>query len=107
MADISDATLLLRFQAGDEQALTALLTRYEGALFSFLLGMLRDHHQAEDALQETFIRALERLDGVAPEHLRGWLFTVAYHQAMLIRRRDASAARHVRLAPLEETTAAD
>src|SRR5262249_50270601 len=50
------------------------------------------HHQAEDALQETFVRALERLDGVDPHHLRGWLFTVAYHQAMLARRRDRKHA---------------
>src|SRR5262249_20181704 len=49
---------------------------------------LRDHHRAEDALQETFIRALERIDGVDPAHLRGWLFTVAYHQALLTRRKE-------------------
>jgi RNA polymerase sigma-70 factor (ECF subfamily) len=87
MSDISDATLLVRFRAGDGQALSLLLERYEGPLFQFLVGMLHDHHQAEDALQETFIRALEHLDGVDPDHLRGWLFTVAYHQAMLHRRK--------------------
>ena len=90
MSEISDATLLERFRSGDAQALEALLARYETILFQFLVGMLRDHHQAEDALQETFIRALERLDGVDPAHLRGWLFTVAYHQAMLVRRRQKS-----------------
>ena len=36
------------------------------------------------------MRALNRLDGVDPDHLRGWLFTVAYHQAMLLRRRQQS-----------------
>src|SRR5213083_618828 len=92
MSEISDATLLLRFQAGDAEALTTLLARHEGPLFQFLLGMLRDHHQAEDALQETFVRALERLDGVDPDHLRGWLFTVAYHQALVLRRRAKTRA---------------
>lgn len=87
MAESSDAALLLRFQRGDVEALTALLTRYEGPLFHFLLGILRDHHLAEDVLQETFVRALERLEGVDPDHLRGWLFTVAYHQAMLCKRK--------------------
>lgn len=94
MSEATDATLLSRFQAGDEQALTDLLLRYEQPLFQFLIGMLRDHHQAEDVLQETVIRALERLDGVNPEHLRGWLFTVAYHQAMLARRRQKSRPAH-------------
>src|SRR6516225_9495532 len=86
MADSSDATLLLSFRSGDAAALDALIGRYEAPLFQFLLGILKDQHQAEDALQETFVRALGRLDGVDPDHLRGWLFTVAYHQAMLARR---------------------
>jgi RNA polymerase sigma-70 factor, ECF subfamily len=87
MPDSSDATLLLRFRSGDALALDQLFERYEAPLFQFLLGMLKDHHRAEDALQETFVRALGRLDGVAPDHLRGWLFTVAYHEAMLLRRK--------------------
>jgi RNA polymerase sigma-70 factor (ECF subfamily) len=99
-ADLSDATLLANFRAGDGAALDVLLTRYEGALFQFLVGMLRDHHQAEDALQETFVSALQRLDGVAPDHLRGWLFTVAYHQALLARRRQKGRAAAA--APLAE-----
>lgn len=87
MSDNSDAALLGRFRSGDEQALEALFARYETSLFQLLVGMLRDHHQAEDVLQETFVRALEHLEDVHPDHLRGWLFTVAYHQAMLAKRR--------------------
>jgi RNA polymerase sigma-70 factor (ECF subfamily) len=92
MAETTDAELLACFRGGDEAALVTLMERYETALFAFLVGMLRDHHRAEDALQETFVRALERLDEVDPDHLRGWLFTVAYHQAMLLRRRQKTRA---------------
>jgi RNA polymerase sigma-70 factor (ECF subfamily) len=87
MNDEPDAMLIARFRGGDESALNAILTRYEVPLFQFLFGILRNHHQAEDALQETLVRALEHLDGVDGDHLRGWLFTVAYHQAMLVKRR--------------------
>jgi RNA polymerase sigma-70 factor (ECF subfamily) len=83
----ADGSLLARYRSGDERALEEIFARYEVPLFQFLVGILRDHHQAEDVLQETFVRALERLDGVDPNHLRGWLFTVAYHQAMLAKRR--------------------
>jgi RNA polymerase sigma-70 factor (ECF subfamily) len=87
LSGLSDAELLARLRSGEERALETLCRRYEQPLFEFLLGVLRDHHRAEDALQETFVRALQRLDGVDPDHLRGWLFTVAYHQAMLAKRR--------------------
>src|SRR5260370_41218269 len=93
MSNVSDATLLARFHGGDSDALELLFARYEAVLFQFLVGMPKDHHRAEDALQETFVRALSRLDGVDPDHLRGWLFTVAYHQAMLVKRREKSGPR--------------
>lgn len=87
MTDATDRELLEGFRAGDSEALEELFERYEAPVYQFLVGLLRDHHLAEDVLQETFVRALERLDGVDPDHLRGWLFTVAYHQAMLVRRK--------------------
>jgi RNA polymerase sigma-70 factor (ECF subfamily) len=87
-ASASDETLLTWFRAGDALALKGLLERYELPLFQFLLGVLRDRHQAEDALQETWCKALEHLDDVDWSRLRGWLFTVAYHQAMLSKRRE-------------------
>lgn len=93
MRDTSDVALLSRFRSGDERALEAIFERYETPVFQFLLGILRDHHRAEDVLQETFVRALERLDGVDPDHLRGWLFTVAYHQAMLAKRRQKTRGK--------------
>src|SRR5262245_42749324 len=108
MTELSDPELLSRYHAGEAGALDALFERHESPLYCFLLGILHNPHQAEDALQETFVRALERLDGVDPEHLRGWLFTVAYHQAMLLRRREAGRAKHVRFAadPAPEESAA-
>jgi RNA polymerase sigma-70 factor (ECF subfamily) len=87
MTDESDANLVARFRAGDETALTTIFQRYEIPLYQFLFGILRNHHQAEDSLQETLVRAFERLDEVDVHHLRGWLFTVAYHHAMLVKRR--------------------
>ena len=83
----TDTELLTRFRAGDASALEPLFARYEGPVFRFLFGVLRDHHAAEDALQDTFVQALRKADAVAPESFRGWLFTVAYRQAMLLKRK--------------------
>jgi RNA polymerase sigma-70 factor (ECF subfamily) len=85
--DTTDARLLARFRSGDGSALEPLFARYEEPVFRFLFGVLRDHHQAEDALQETFVQAIRKADQVAPDSFRGWLFTVAYQQAMLLKRK--------------------
>ena len=86
--DPTDADLLARFRGGDESALDPLFARYEGPVFRFLFGVLRDQHRAEDALQETFVQALRFGDAVDPAKFRGWLFTVANQQAMLLKRKD-------------------
>lgn len=99
MGSWSDAELLARLQRGDDDALEVLFERCETPLYLFLVGLLRDHHLAEDALQETLVQTLERLEGIDPQHLRGWLFTVAYHQAMLTRRKLAAQQRHFPRAP--------
>ncbi len=92
----TDAALLARFRAGDSDALAVLYARYEQPVFHFLLGMLRHPHDAEDALQETFIQALRKSDAVADGKLRSWLFAVAHQQAVLLKRR---AKRVPELAP--------
>lgn len=88
MLESTDAELLDRFRSGDDTALDPLFARYEGPVFRFLFGILKDHHRAEDALQETFVQALRHAEGVKPETFRGWLFTVAHQQAMLLKRKE-------------------
>jgi RNA polymerase sigma-70 factor (ECF subfamily) len=83
--ETADTELIARFRDGDAAALEALLGRYEGPVFRFLFGVLRDHHAAEDALQETFVQAIRHAD--APTSFRGWLFTIAHRQAMLLKRK--------------------
>ncbi|MCI0701907.1 MAG: RNA polymerase sigma factor [Planctomycetia bacterium] len=86
-AGFTDAELLARFRSGESDALELLFARYEGPVFRFLFGVLHDYHQAEDALQETFVQAIRKAELVAPDTFRGWLFTVAYRQGMLLKRR--------------------
>ena len=87
MVEPNDTELLARFRAGEDAALDPLFERYEGPVFRFLFGILKDHHGAEDAMQETFVQALRHVDGVNPDTFRGWLFTVAHQQAVLLKRK--------------------
>lgn len=110
MTEPTDADLLARFRAGDEAALDPLFARYEGPVFRFLFGVLRDHHRAEDALQETFVQTLRHADGANPDTFRGWLFTVAHQQAMLLKRRERrlpGQAEHLTLLGIADRETAD
>jgi RNA polymerase sigma-70 factor (ECF subfamily) len=45
--------------------------------------VLRDEHEAEDAVQDTFLRALRGIDKLRePAALSGWLLTLARHAAL-------------------------
>lgn len=88
--EIADALLVARLRAGDVDAFEALVGLYQVQLYRYLLGFVGDREQAEDLLQETFLRAyrsIDRLDD--PRLLRGWLYRIAHNQAcsMLRRRR--------------------
>lgn len=88
MVDLDDSDLMARFRDGDEAALDSLFERYEGPVYRFLFGILKDHHAAEDAMQETFVQALRHANQVQPATFRGWLFTIAHQQAMLLKRKE-------------------
>ena len=80
--------LLSRAQSGDPQAFAQLTDGYRQELRVHCYRMLGSTQDAEDALQETFVQALRHSDGVQPETFRGWLFTIAHQQAMLLKRKE-------------------
>ena len=59
---------------------------FESDLRAFLLGVLKDRHLAEDALQQSILKAIQASETVQLETLRGWLFRIALNEAREIRR---------------------
>ena len=73
----------------------AVFAEHQQALGHFLLGVLKDKTQVQDSLQSTFIRLVEKGESVKNKaSMKGWLFRVAYNEAMMVRRREAVAAKH-------------
>lgn len=72
---------------GDPKIVEQLYASYSGRLRPFLVGLLRNNALADEALQQTFQQALKRGGDVDPQRWKGWLFQVAYNEAMALRRR--------------------
>ncbi|MCZ6643407.1 MAG: RNA polymerase sigma factor [Gammaproteobacteria bacterium] len=53
----SDEQLVRAFQAGDESAFSVFVTRHQDRVYRLAMLWLRDGSQADDALQETFLRS--------------------------------------------------
>ncbi len=74
----------------------ALYLTHGEELRRFLLGLVRDPALAADVLQTTFARLVERGHETRAETRKAWLFRVAYHEAMAVRRREAVGDKVVR-----------
>jgi RNA polymerase sigma-70 factor (ECF subfamily) len=71
----------------DPQSAQAVYLQFHDDVQRFLVGILRDPDLAAEATQATFTKLVEVGNTVNPETRRGWLFRVAFNQAMLLRRR--------------------
>ena len=75
-----DRVLVRRAQAGDRAAFDDLYARYYLRLWRFCLKRLQDEHEAEDVVQEAFVRAWKALPGFAGERrFYPWLSVIAAH----------------------------
>jgi RNA polymerase sigma-70 factor (ECF subfamily) len=77
---VHDSELVRRFNAGDEDAFVEIVTRYRGKMLSIALRHLRNHADAEEITQDTFIRAhrgLSRFRG--DSSLATWLHRIAFN----------------------------
>ena len=84
---MSDAELVARARAGDASAFGELVDRHRAAVFRAALAALGSRADADDAAQEAFVTAYQRLDSFRGEaSFKTWLLTIAWHQAINRRR---------------------
>jgi RNA polymerase sigma-70 factor (ECF subfamily) len=86
--DSSDNDLVQRAQAGDLASFEALTVRYEQRVYSLAMRILRQEHDAEDVTQQTFLSAMENLNGFRGDSsFSTWLLRIATHAALKIIRK--------------------
>ena len=91
----SDAELVRRVRTGDIGAYGALVARYRDRLGRYAVHMIGDREDAEEALQDSFVRAyrsLERCDD--PARFGAWLYGILVNRC---RTTGARAARRRRM----------
>jgi RNA polymerase sigma-70 factor (ECF subfamily) len=95
-----DVSLTARASGGDAAAFREIYERHSPAVFRFLLHLLGDRGTADEATQETFVRAHGRLKMMREgDKLLPWLFGIARNVCFETRR---AFARSRRDAPEEE-----
>ena len=70
-------------RAGDRQAFNRLVESYSRPIYNLTYRMLGNAEEAEDAAQETFLRAYARLGQYDTNHkFSTWLFSIANHHCI-------------------------
>jgi RNA polymerase sigma-70 factor, ECF subfamily len=92
-ATVSEEALVARLRAGDGAAFEQVMRRHNGRLFRVARTILRDDAEAEEALQDAYLRAFAGIGAFKGEaSLATWLTRIAINEALmrLRRRRDTS-----------------
>ncbi|MEO8668798.1 MAG: RNA polymerase sigma factor [Bauldia sp.] len=89
---LADSDLVAMARLGERAAVAAIIQRHNRRLYRVARGVLRDDAEAEDVVQETYVRAFSGLAGYRGESgLSTWLTRIALNEALdRLRRRRPS-----------------
>jgi RNA polymerase sigma factor (sigma-70 family) len=88
---LDDGALVLAAQAGDQSAFSELWNRHSGMILRKLMRITNTREDAEDALQETFLKAFVHLGNFeARAKFSTWLTRIAINSGLMMLRRQRS-----------------
>jgi len=83
-----ETTLVTQARAGDNRAFSELAKHYEAKIFRLALHITQNREDAEDVLQETFLKSYEHLDQFhGDSKFYTWIVRIAVNQALMKLRR--------------------
>jgi RNA polymerase sigma-70 factor (ECF subfamily) len=87
-AGVDESTLVAQSRQGDAVAFGELVRRYEAKIFRLAQHVTQNREDAEDVLQETFMKAYEHLDQFqGNSKFYTWIVRIAVNQALMKLRR--------------------
>ena len=89
-----ESELVERARKGDAGSFSVLLRRYEGKIFRLAMNITQNREDAEDVLQEAFLKAYEHLDQFqGNSRFYTWIVRIAVNQALMkLRKRRSDRA---------------
>jgi RNA polymerase sigma-70 factor (ECF subfamily) len=80
----AELELVNRAREGDMGAFSSLIRQYEGKIFRLAMNITQNREDAEDVLQETFLKAFEHLDQFqGNSKFYTWIVRIAVNQALM------------------------
>jgi RNA polymerase sigma factor (sigma-70 family) len=96
----NERRLARRAAQGDRDAFATIFGRFQQDLYRYCVAILGDPQDAQDALQNTMVKALVALPGEQREiDLKPWLYRIAHNESIELRRRERPSE------PLDEESA--
>ncbi|MCP4590122.1 MAG: RNA polymerase sigma factor [bacterium] len=91
MTRAHESELIDRAQRGEPGAMRELIDAHKDRLHAFVWRMVRNHHDAEELCQDSFLKAFAALDSFNRAYrFSTWLFTIAYRLSLNQLRRKRS-----------------
>jgi RNA polymerase sigma-70 factor (ECF subfamily) len=95
-ASLTDEEIVARVLAGERHLFELIMRRHNARIFRASRAILRDAEEAEDVMQDAYVRAFEHLDQFAGQaRFSTWLTKIAVHEAL------ARARKRRRFEPLD------
>lgn len=103
--DDSDLALARRVAARDTAAFELLMRRYNATMFRTARAILRDDTEAEDALQDAYLRAFDAIGSFRGDaKLSTWLARIVANEALMRVRKNA---RRAEIVPIQAGVSAE
>lgn len=88
LREMQDEEVVRRVLNGETALFEIIMRRYNQRLYRVALAILRDDHEAEDVMQDAYVRAYQHLYQFAGRaSFATWLTRIAIHEALARRRR--------------------
>jgi RNA polymerase sigma-70 factor (ECF subfamily) len=101
-SDSDDLALVRQSLAGQTEAFGALVTRYQRVMYTVALRMLGNAEDAQDATQDAFIKAYQRLASFDPSYrFYSWMYRILVNECLNVNRGRRSEQ------PLDDDAAGD